>query len=305
VSAPAGSAPSAGRPAPPAPGDGPLLALGIPALFVVLWSTGFVFAKLGLPAAEPATFLALRFAVTLAVMVPLTFLVKARWPQGAALGHAAVVGVLLHCCYLGGVFAAIEKGVPAGVSALIVGLQPLLTATLVGPLLGERVKPVQWAGLALGLAGVALVLREKLGGGEGSWFGYALCIGALLGITLGTVYQKRFCAGIDLVAGGVVQFAAAGLAVVPLALVFEGRGVVWTGDFVVALLWLALVLSVATVGLLMWMIRRGAAAKVASLFYLTPAVAALMAWALFGERFDALGLAGMALTVAGVALANR
>lgn len=294
----AGSAPG-GR------GAGPLLALGVPALFVVLWSTGFVFAKLGLPAAEPATFLALRFAVTLAVMVPLALLLRARWPRGAALGHAALVGVLLHCCYLGGVFAAIEKGVPAGVSALIVGLQPLLTATLVGPVLGERVRPVQWTGLALGLVGVALVLREKLAIGEGSWAGYALCVGALLGITLGTVYQKRFCAGIDLVAGGVVQFGAAALAVVPLALVFETRRVEWTGEFVVALLWLALVLSVATVGLLMWLIRRGAAAKVASLFYLTPAVAALMAWAFFGERFDALGLVGMALTVAGVALANR
>jgi len=280
-------------------------ALGIPALFVVLWSTGYIFAKLGLPAAEPATFLAVRFLIVVPLLLGLALALRARWPSWRAAGHSAVVGVLLHVACLGGVFAAIAKGVPAGVSALIVGLQPLLTATLVGPALGERVRPVQWAGLLLGLVGVVLVLREKLALGQGSTLGYLLCFGALAGITTGTIYQKRFCARVDLVAGGVVQFTAALAVTAILALAFETMRVAWTADFIIAVAWLAIVLSGMTVALLMWLIRRGAAAKVASLFYLTPAVAALMAWPHFGETFGFVGLAGMALTVIGVALVNR
>jgi drug/metabolite transporter (DMT)-like permease len=281
------------------------LSIGIPALFVVLWSTGFVFAKLGLPSAEPATFLAVRYLFVIPVLLVLAVALRARWPSPRGAAHSAVVGVLMHVVYLGGVFAAIEKGVPAGVSALIVGMQPLLTATLVGPILGERVKRIQWAGLLLGLVGLVLVLREKLGLGQGSTFGYALCFAALAGITIGTIYQKRYCARIDLMAGGVIQFSAALAVTGVLAFAFETARVVWTTDFVIAVTWLALVLSVMTVALLMWLIRRGAAAKVASLFYLTPAVAALMAWPLFGETFGVVGLAGLALTVIGVALANR
>lgn len=281
------------------------LSLGIPALFVVLWSTGFIFAKLGLPSAEPATFLAVRYLFVIPVLIVLALALRARWPNLRGAGHSAVVGVLMHVVYLGGVFAAIDKGVPAGVSALIVGMQPLLTATLVGPLLGERVKPVQWAGLLLGLVGLVLVLREKLALGQGSTFGYLLCFAALAGITIGTIYQKRFCSRIDLMAGGVIQFTAALVVTAAFAAAFETVRVVWTTDFAIAVTWLALVLSVMTVALLMWLIRRGAAAKVASLFYLTPAMAALMAWPLFGETFGLIGLAGMALTVIGVALANR
>lgn len=284
---------------------GAALAVGVPGLFVVLWSTGFIFAKLGMPSAEPATFLGVRFLIVIPLLLALALALRSRWPGLRGAGHSAVVGVLMHVVYLGGVFAAIEKGVPAGVSALIVGMQPLLTATLVGPLLGERVKPIQWAGLLLGLAGLVLVLREKLALGQGSTFGYLLCLAALAGITIGTIYQKRFCARIDLVAGGVVQFTAALAVTGALALAFETARVVWTTNFAIAVTWLALVLSVMTVALLMWLIRRGAAAKVASLFYLTPAVAALMAWPLFGETFGFVGLAGMALTVIGVALANR
>lgn len=281
------------------------LGYGVPALFVLLWSTGFVVAKLGMPSAESATFLVVRFAIVVPLLVLLALVLRARWPGPRLAAHAAVVGVLMHVVYLGGVFAAIEKGVPAGVAAVIVGLQPLLTATVVGPVLGERVKRIQWIGLLLGLAGVVLVLREKLALGQGSTFGYGLCFAALAGITIGTVYQKRFCTGIDLVTGGVMQFAAAGIVALILAVAFETMTVVWTTGFVLSVLWLAVVLSVATVALLMWLIRRGAAAKVASLFYLVPAVAALMAWPLFGEGFGLIGLAGMALTVIGVALANR
>ena len=218
------------------------LAVGVPSLFVLLWSTGFVFAKLGMPAAEAATFLLVRFAIVVPVLIGFALLLRKRWPSRAEAGHSAIVGVLMHVCYLGGVFAAIEKGVPAGVSALIVGLQPLLTATLVGPVLGERVKSVQWAGLLLGLVGVVLVLREKIALGQGSLAGYLLCFGALAGITVGTVYQKKFCARIDLVTGGVVQFTAAGIGAAVLALAFESVRVVWSSEFVIALLWLAIVL---------------------------------------------------------------
>jgi len=281
------------------------MSVGIPALFVLLWSTGYIFAKLGLPAAEPATFLAIRFLFVIPLLLALAIALRARWPGLRGAGHSAVVGVLMHVVCLGGVFAAIEKGVPAGVSALIVGMQPLLTATLVGPVLGERVKRIQWGGLLLGLVGLALVLREKLALGQGSAFGYALCFAALGGITFGTIYQKRFCARVDLVAGGVFQFTAALIVTGALAFAFESTRIAWTTNFIIAVSWLAFVLSVMTVALLMWLIRRGAVAKVASLFYLTPAVAALMAWPLFGETFGLVGLGGLALTVIGVALANR
>ncbi|HEY7608145.1 MAG TPA: DMT family transporter, partial [Alphaproteobacteria bacterium] len=255
--------------------------------------------------AEPATFLSVRFLIVIPLLAAIALTRRARWPNWRGAGHWAVVGVLLHVVYLGGVFAAIAKGVPAGVSALIVGMQPLLTATLVGPVLGERVKLVQWAGLLLGLVGLALVLREKIALGQGSVSGYLLCFGALGGITLGTVYQKRFCTRIDLVTGGIVQFSAALAVAAIVAIAFESMRVAWSADFFIAVAWLALVLSVLTVALLMWLIRRGAAAKVASLFYLTPAAAALMAWPLFGETFGFAGLGGVALTVLGVALANR
>ncbi len=290
---------------PLAPGRS-LIDLGVPGLFVVFWSTGFVFAKLGLPHAETATFLALRFAIACLAVVPLALVAGARWPRRwRDYGHAAVVGVAMHVFYLGGVFAGIATGVPAGVSAVIVGLQPVLTATVVGPMLGERVRPRQWLGLVLGLIGIVLVLREKLALGEGSALGYVFCVAALIGITIGSLYQKKYCTGIDLAAGGVIQYGAALLCMAGLALAFESRAVSWTGDFVIALLWLALVGSVFTWTLLMWLIRRGAAAKVASLFYLVPPTAALMGFALFGEGFGWPALLGMALAAAGVALANR
>jgi drug/metabolite transporter (DMT)-like permease len=210
----------------------------------------------------------------------------------------------VHAVYLGGVFVGISLGSEAGVSALIVGLQPLLTAALARASLGERVTPRQWAGLGLGLLGVALVLARKLGQGPGDALGSLACVGALFGITLGTLYQKRYCARMDLRTGNVVQFTAAGLATAPLALLSEGFRVSWTGEFVFALLWLVLVLSLGAVSLLYLLIRRGAAAEVASLFFLVPPCTALIAWPLFGERLGPLALMGMGLTAAGVALAS-
>ncbi|TFI59290.1 DMT family transporter [Sphingomonas parva] len=279
---------------------------GVPALFVLLWSTGFIGARLGLPHSGPLTFLSLRYGVALVLLALVALATRAPWPRRpAAIGHYAVAGLLVHGLYLGGVFVGISLGVEAGVSALIVGLQPLLTAALAGALLGERVSARQWLGLALGLAGVALVLAGKLGQGPGDALGSLACVAALLGITAGTLYQKRFCADMDLRTGGVVQFAAAGLATAPLALLGEGWAVDWTGEFVFALLWLVLVLSIGAVTLLYLLIRRGAAAEVASLFFLVPPCTALIAWPLFGETLGAAALAGMLLTAAGVAMASR
>ena len=283
-----------------------LQGVGVPALFVVLWSTGFIGARLGLPHAGPLTFLALRYGLAAGLLVLVALAMRAPWPRRPAeVGHYAVAGLLVHGVYLGGVFVGISLGVEAGVSALIVGLQPLLTGALAGTLLGERVAPRQWAGLGLGLLGVALVLGRKLGQGPGDALGALACVAALLGITAGTLYQKRFCAGMDLRSGSVVQFAAAGLATAPLALLFEDTRIDWAGEFVFALLWLVLVLSLGAVSLLYVLIRRGAAAQVASLFFLVPPCTTLIAWPLFGETLGPVALVGMALTAAGVALASR
>jgi len=286
--------------------SGTLQDVAIPALFVVLWSTGFIGARLGLPHAGPLTFLALRYGLAAALLAMVALATRAPWPRRPAdIGHYAVAGLLVHGVYLGGVFVGISLGVEAGVSALIVGLQPLLTAALAGALLGERVAPRQWAGLGLGLFGVALVLAPKLGRGPGDALGALACVAALLGITAGTLYQKRHGAGMDLRTGSVVQFAAAGLATAPAALLFEDTRVDWGGEFAFALLWLVLVLSLGAVSLLYVLIRRGAASRVASLFFLVPPCTALIAWPLFGETLGPTALVGMALTAAGVALANR
>lgn len=286
------------------PAAASLQAAGIPALFVLLWSTGFIGARLGLPHAGPLTFLALRYGLATGLLMLVALATRAPWPRRPAeIGHYAVAGLLVHGVYLGGVFVGISLGVEAGVSALIVSLQPLLTAALARVILGERVTPRQWAGLGLGLLGVALVLARKLGQGPGDALGSLACVTALFGITLGTLYQKRYCAGMDLRTGSIVQFTAAGLVTAPLALLFEGFRVTWTGEFVFALLWL--VLSLGAVSLLYVLIRRGAAAQVASLFFLVPPCTVLIAWPLFGERLGPLALIGMALTAAGVALASR
>lgn len=277
-----------------------------PGVFVLLWSTGFIGAKLGLPDAEPLTFLLLRFAIVCTLLLVLALVLRRPWPTDRRQAlHIAVAGVLLHGAYLGGVFSAIHRGMPAGPVALIVGMQPLLTALLGGRLLGERVGPKQWAGLLLGFVGVVLVLSGKLALAGASAAGLALALLALLSITAGTLYQKRFCGQMDLWTGSLLQFAATSLVLLPLALTTETMQVNWSGNFIFALAWLVLVLSLGAITLLHLLIRRGAATRVSTLFYLTPPVTALMAWAMFGEQLDLLALAGMALAAAGVALALK
>lgn len=278
----------------------------VPALFVVLWSTGFIGARLGLPHAEPLTFLTLRYVAVIALMLPLALTLRARWPSTPrAARHIATAGILIQGGYLGGVFSAIQAGMSAGVIALIVGMQPLLTAAAAGRLLGERVAPAQWGGLVLGLAGVALVVWQKMSLDGMSMHSLALALLALVSITLGMLYQKRYCPSFDPRTGSVIQFAAALTVTLPLALTLETFRVEWTFEFLIALGWLVLVLSVGATTLLFRLIERGAATRVTSLFYLTPAVTAFMAWLMFDETLSFVAVAGMLVAVAGVALVNR
>ena len=275
-----------------------------PGVFVLLWASGFIGAKLGLRYAEPLTFLAVRMIAVVGLVVIIILFTRPKWPNGAGMAHSAVTGVLVHGFYLGGVFVAIENGLPAGLAALVVSLQPVLTSTLANRWLGERVLPRQWLGLLLGLLGVYLVVQENTAGGATAPLAWAAIVAALVGITVGTPYQKRFGGGIDWRPALCVQYAAAGLLFALGALFFETRVVHWTAEFVFALAWLVFVLSFGAIWLFYFLIRRTAATRVASLFYLTPPLTALMAWALFGERLAPLALVGMAICVAGVFLVN-
>ncbi len=276
-----------------------------PVLFVLLWSTGFIGARYGLPYIEPMTFLAVRMVFVVVIIAAIAALGKARAPTQAEIGHSLVAGFMVHGLYLGGVFFAISQGVPAGVSALIPGLQPILTSTIANRFMGETVSRLQWFGLGLGLVGVALVLHDRslvISGSVAGWTGSVL---SLFGITLGALYQKRYCGVIDWRAGNLVQYAGAAVLFGCASFAFETRVIHWSGELVFALAWLVLVLSIAAVGLMYWLIRRSAATGFASLFYLVPAVTALMAYALFGEKLDALSIAGMAVCAVGVVLVNR
>jgi drug/metabolite transporter (DMT)-like permease len=277
-----------------------------PLLFVVLWSTGFIGAKLGLPDCEPLTLLSLRYAAVLLLMGAVALATRAPWPADKRQWlHIAVSGLLIHAVYLGGVFTAIRLGLPAGVTALVVGLQPVLTALGAGLFLRERVRATQWAGLALGLGGVVLVVANKVGAGPSASSLLVPAVIALAGITAGTLYQKRFCAGFDLRTGSVIQFLPCLVVTALAASQTETMVVRWTPAFVFALAWLVLVLSVGAVSLLNVLIRSGSAVNVASLFYLTPPTTALIAWAMFDETLTGLALAGMAVTVFGVWLARK
>jgi len=282
-----------------------LLARIAPFLFVFLWSTGFLGAKYGLPYAEPLSFLIVRYLLVIALMAALALLLRAPWPGDPRQWfHIGASGLMVHGLYLAGVFLAIGAGLPAGVTALVVGLQPLLTATLAGRLLGETVLARQWLGLALGFVGVALVVAGKLGGGFGV-AALAPAFVALLGITAGTLYQKRFCPRFDWRSGAVAQFLPTALVTGAIVLATDSYRIDWTGEFVFALGWLVLALSVGAISLLNWLIRHGSAVNVARLFYLTPPATALLAWLLFGETLAGLALFGMALAVWGVYLSRR
>jgi drug/metabolite transporter (DMT)-like permease len=279
--------------------------LAFPVLFVLLWSTGFIAAKYGLPYASPFAFLFWRFVLVGGLMTAVAFATRAPFPHTAReYANVAVVALLVHACYLGGVFVSIDGGMPAGTSAMLVGLQPIFTVLLAWLWMGERVAARQWAGLVLGLAGVYFVVRHKVdfGGGLAGLVPSGI---ALAGISVGTLYQKRHCAHIDLRSGSAIQFVVCAIVYGPLAYFADARPVQWVPSFLFALSWSVLVLSVGAISLLYWLLRHGAAANVARLFYLVPPTTALMAWLLFGERLDVLALVGMALICAGVMLARR
>lgn len=277
----------------------------MPALFVLLWSTGFIAAKYGLPHAPPFGFLFWRFVFVGALMVAVALVMRAPFPRDwRDYANVAIVALLVHACYLGGVFVSIDSGMPAGTTAMLVGLQPILTVLLAWWWMGEGVAGRQWAGLALGLAGVYFVVRHKVDFG-GSLAGLVPAAIALAGISVGTLYQKRHCAHVDLRSGSAIQYVVCAIVYAPLAFFFDARPVQWVPSFVFALSWSVLVLSVGAISLLYWLLRHGAAANVARLFYLVPPTTALMAWLLFGETLDAMALAGMVLICAGVVLARR
>jgi len=283
-----------------------MFVVAMPGVFVLLWSTGFIGAKLGLPYVEPFTFLLIRFAALTVILVAIALAFRAPWPSTwGAVARVSVVGLLVHGVYLGGVFSAIHVGLSAGVAALVVGLQPLLTAVGAGVFLGEKVKPRQWLGLVLGLVGVVLVLGDKLNIDGGGLDGIAFAVAALFGITAGTLYQKRHGDAMDLRSGSAIQYAVAAVPMLVLAWIFESGEVQWSGELVFALVWLVLVLSLGAISLLYILIRRGAASKVASLFYLTPPVVAVLAWILFDETLVPMAMVGMGVVVVGVALATR
>ncbi|MBR2120099.1 MAG: DMT family transporter [Afipia sp.] len=275
-----------------------------PAIFVLLWSTGFIGTKYVLAGAEPLTYLTVRMALVALLMGVIAAIWRPKWPDRAGLIHSAIAGLLVHGFYLGGTAVAIFHSVPAGLSALIPGLQPILTSTLANRWLGERVTPLQWTGLLMGLAGTLIVLHGRSLSGEAGWGWLGTCV-ALISITLGTLYQKRYCSQIDWRTGNFIQFIAAGLLFALGAWLFETRVIVWNREFILGLAWLVVVLSIGSIGLLYWLIRHSAATSVASLFYLVPGVTAIMAYLLFDERLDLISIAGMVICATAVLLVNR
>lgn len=271
-----------------------------PALFILIWASGYVVAKYAAPHAEPLSFLVLRFAGVALLMGMLATIAGSRWPAPRACAHLAVAGLAMQAGYLGGVWVAIAQGMPAGVASLIVNLQPVLTAAL-APLIAERVTQRQWFGIALGFIGVVAVVWQKLAfsGGLLAW-PTALCTFALVAMTGGTLYQKRFVPSFDLRVGQAIQSVASLAVTLPLALAFESFRIDWSLPFAGAFAWSVLVLTGGGVSLMFAMLRAGKATTVASYLYLVPAVTALMAWAMFGETLSLLAVLGMGVTLAGI-----
>ena len=275
-----------------------------PALFIFIWSSGYVVAKYAAPHAEPLSFLLLRYLGVVLLMTALAFVFKAQWPSRRDCLHLAIAGVGIQAAYLGGVWVAVKQGMPAGVAALIVNLQPVLTAAL-AVLVHERVSPRQWAGVALGFGGVVMVVWHKLAFGNLQVAGVLLCAMALVCMTAGTLYQKRFVPQFDLRTGQVVQFAASIAITLPFALAFESFQIHWNAPFIAAMLWSIGVLTAGGISLMFLMLREGKATTVTSYMYLVPSVTSLMAWQMFGETLSTTAIVGMGVSLCGVYLVVR
>lgn len=277
----------------------------MPAVFVLIWSTGFIVARYGMPYAPPMKFLVLRYALSMACFLPWIVLARVKWPASRTQwAHLAMTGIFMHAGYLGGVWAAVKAGMGSGLSALIVGLQPVLTAVWLSAS-GGRISARQWAGLGLGFFGLLLVVSRKFGqGGEADWVNMSLAVGALFSITIGTLYQKRFVAPCDVRTANMVQLGAAFLVTLPLALL-EVEVMHWNAELAGSMAWSVLALTLGGSSLLYLLIQRGAAASVTSLMYLVPPSTAVLAWLLFAEPITVVTIAGTVLTAAGVALVVR
>lgn len=278
-----------------------------PALFVFLWSTGFIGARMGAPYSEPMTFLTIRFVIVLVLLIPIAFFLKAKWPSAREAFHAFIAGLLLHGAYLGGVFWAIDDGMPAGLTALLMGLQPVVTAFFAALVLKEAINRNHVFGFILGMIGISLVLYPRLQGGDFSvtpaQIGASLL--AVLGISFGTIYQKRFASNLDMRASTVWQYIAASLSIGLIAYATETQTLEWTPEFIFALGWLVLVLSIGAIFLLLFLIEQGAVSNVAGLFYMIPAVTAVFSWILFDEPITLIQIVGIIITGAGVFLASH
>lgn len=276
-----------------------------PWVFVMLWSTGYVGARFGLPYADPITFTALRFGIVTVLLALLSIVRRVPLPRSGVMWvHLMVSGTLLHAVFIGCVFSAVGMGINIGVASLIAGAQPLLTAVLVLPMLGERLNARQWCGFAIGFAGIALVVSKSFQLGTLDWTPLLLCVTALFAISIGTVYQKRFVVGTDLIAGSVVQFGTAAILCTGYAWLFEDGRLEWNLTLGLTLAWLCLVLSMGAILIFLYLVRAGAAARVSSLFYLVPPATALQGYLLFGEALSVQQMLGMLVAAVGVAMIN-
>ncbi len=273
-------------------------------IFILLWSTGFIIAKYGMPYTDPMTFLSMRFAGVLLILIPAVLIFKSVWPTPTQTSHIVVAGLFMQFAYLSGIWVAIKHGMPAGLASLIIGLQPVLTAIFAAGI-SEKVSARQWLGLALGLMGVGIVLSDKISVAGVTLFTLGFTLMSLLAFTAGTLYQKKFCPVFDLRAGTLIQYGASGVASVVLMLLFEPMQVQWSIPMVGALLWSIGPISLGAMTLWFVLLRNGAATQVSSLLYLTPPTTAMMAWVLFDELLTPMIMVGTAVTVAGVYLVTR
>lgn len=282
-----------------------ILMRAVPFLFILMWASGFPITRWGLEYAEPFTILWMRSALVVAMVGIYALVIRVPWPGAKEVLHIAVVGVTLQCLYLGSMFMALDQNLSQGVAALIAGMQPLLTAAVVGIALGERVSRMQWAGFLLGFAGLFIVLSERLGIGDATTLGFIFSGLTPIFITVASLYQKKFCADSDLRIVMIVQQAAAGVCNFCIAMAFETGEVTWGFDIIFVWLWLAVILTVGATNLLYLMLRHGEAARVSSLFYLTPPTAVLLGWLSYGETMGLVAMIGFAVSVAGVFLVTR
>ena len=287
-------------------GKTPLWVIYAPGLFVLFWASGFPVTRFGLNYIEPFTLLAARSGLNVLVVVAILPFVRVRWPRNwREVGRIAVAGFLLQFAYLGAMFVALGEGVSQGLAALVAGMQPLITAMLVGRWLGERVTAIQWAGFLLGFGGLAAVMWERINIGTGTPLGFAVIALPPFLITAGSLYQKRFCADMDLRAGMIIQHSVAATACFGAALLLETREVIWGWELSFTLVWLVVILSFVATNLYYFMLRRGEAARVSGLFYLTPPTAVVLGYLTYGETFGVIAILGFGVAAAGVALISR